>query len=120
MISSLSALAAIAVIATPFANAQSCNQRAADLQERQVDAKSLADARLVLLEEVETAGDAWENAEALRNFGDEQAEQADSTKMEYETLKADLLQQELALQALLTSLNEDVAAYNSACVKEQG
>ena len=117
MISSLSALAAIFVIAVPGASAQSCAQQASDLQQQQVQAQELAEARSSLVEEVEAAGDAWENAEALRNFGDEQAAEADATKVAYETLKADLLDQELNLQALVVSLNDQVAAYNAKCVR---
>lgn len=117
MISSLSALAAILFVAAPMATAQTCSQQASQLQERQVEAQTLAEARLALVEEVEDAGDAWENAEAMRNFSSENAEQADATKAEYETLKADLMQKEVSLQALVGSLNEQVAAYNAACVE---
>lgn len=116
MISSVGALAAMFVLAVPHASALSCSQQAADLQTRQVKAQSLADSRLELVEEVEAAGDVWENAEALRNFSIEQAEEANAAKADYEALKADLLDKEVALQALLISLNEDVAAYNAACV----
>lgn len=117
MISSLSALAAIFFIAAPIASAQSCSQQATQLQERQVEAQALAEARLELVDEVEDAGDAWENAEAMRNFSSENAEAADATKTTYESLKADLMQKEVSLQDLVGSLNEQVAAYNAACVK---
>lgn len=116
MISSFGALAAMVVLAAPQASALSCSQQAADLQTRQVKAQSLADSRLELVDEVEAAGDVWENAEALRHFSDEQAQEADAAKVEYEALKADLMDKEVALQALLISLNEDVAAFNAACV----
>ena len=117
MISSLSALGAIFLLAAPMATAQTCSQKATQLQERQVEAQALADARLELVDEVEDAGDAWENAEAMRHFSAESAEQADATKIRYETLKADLMQKEVSLQTLVGSLNEQVAAYNAACVK---
>lgn len=119
MISSLSfvgALAAMVVLAAPQASALSCSQQAADLQTRQVKAQSLADSRLELVDEVEAAGDVWEDLEVHRLASASHAEAADAAKFEYETLKADLLDKELALQALLISLNEDVAAYNAACV----
>ena len=103
--------------AAPMAAAQSCSQQAAQLQERQVAAQELADARLTLVDQVEAAGDAWENAEALRNFGEEQAAEADATKVAYETLKADLLDKESSLQGLVFSLNEQVTAYNTKCVR---
>lgn len=119
MISSLSALAAIVVLAIPHASALSCAEQAADLQTRQAKAQKTAEARLALVEEVEAAGDAWENAEALRNFGEEQALEADTTKIAYEGLKSDLFEKEVALQNLVVSLNQDVAAYNETCAKDQ-
>lgn len=117
MISTLSALAAIVVFATPYASALSCAQQAADLQNRQVKAQEIADARLTLVEDVEAAGDAWENAEAMRNFGAEEAAEADTTKVTYETLKADLMATEKTLQSSVLSLNQEVAAYNAKCVR---
>lgn len=117
MISSLSALAAIVVFASPYASALSCAEQAADLQNRQVKAQKIAEARLTLVDEVEAAGDAWENAEAMRNFGAEQADEADTTKVTYETLKADLIAKEKTLQNSVLSLNQDVAAYNAKCVR---
>lgn len=117
MIYSFGALSAMVLFATPVASAQSCAQQAAELQQRQVEAQALADTRLTLVDDVEAAGDAWENAEALRHFGEEKANEADASKIKYETLKADLMQKEMSLQALLVTLNEDVATYNAACVK---
>nr|WP_070958701.1 hypothetical protein [Hyphomonas sp. Mor2] len=117
MISSLGALSAILILAAPIAQAQSCSQQAAQLQEQQMAAQEMADARQVMVEEVEAAGDAWENAETMRNFGSEEATLADENKMTYEALKADLLNQEVALQALVVSLNDEVAAYNQKCVR---
>lgn len=118
MISSLSALAAVFVIAAPNASALTCAQQAAELQNRQIEVQEIADARLALLDEVEAAGDAWENAEAMRNFGTDQAAQADTQKVAYDTLKSDLMDKEVALQSMVISLNDEVAAYNKACVKE--
>ncbi len=117
VIFSFGALGALFVLAAPMAVAQSCSQQAAQLQERQGAAQEMADARLTLVDEVEAAGDAWENAEALRNFSDEQAAEADATKVAYETLKADLLDKESSLQGLVVSLNEEVIAYNTKCVR---
>lgn len=119
VIYSLSALTAIVLFAAPQASAQSCAQQAADLQNRQVEAQALADTRLTLVDQVEEAGDAWENAEAMRHFSSENANEADATKIKYETLKADLIDKEISLQALVAALNEDVAVYNAACTKSE-
>ena len=91
MISSLSAFAAMIVIASPSASAMTCAEQAADLQKRQAHVQKVADARLALVDQVEAAGDAWENAEALRNFGADEAAEADTTKVAYDALKADLM-----------------------------
>jgi hypothetical protein len=117
MISALGALSAAFILTAPAAQAQTCAQQAAQLQERQAEAQAIADARVSLVEEVEAAGDAWENAEAVRNFSAEQAAEADATKATYETLKADLLDKEVSLQTLVVSLNDQVAAYNRKCVR---
>eukprot|EP00521_Asterionellopsis_glacialis_P021384 CAMPEP_0195320638 /NCGR_PEP_ID=MMETSP0708-20121125/6197_1 /TAXON_ID=33640 /ORGANISM="Asterionellopsis glacialis, Strain CCMP134" /LENGTH=118 /DNA_ID=CAMNT_0040387035 /DNA_START=24 /DNA_END=380 /DNA_ORIENTATION=+ len=117
MISSLSALAAIAILSAPGALAQSCSQQAAQLQDQQSEAQQIAETRLSLVDEVEAAGDAWENAEAMRHFGAEEAEEANATKMEYEALKTSLMQKEATLQALVVTLNDQVAAYNTKCVR---
>ncbi|MEE2929913.1 MAG: hypothetical protein VX599_04300 [Pseudomonadota bacterium] len=119
MISSLSALGAIILLAAPMATAQSCSQKATQLQERQVEAQALADARLELVDEVEAAGDAWEDVEVHRLASAGHAETADQAKAVYEGLKAELLQKELSLQSMVIALNEDVATYNEACAKDQ-
>ena len=119
MISSLSAIAALFVVAAPTANAMSCGEQAADLQNRQVTAQEIAEARLALVDEVEAAGDAWEDVEIHRLVSAGHAATADEAKAVYETLKADLFEKEVSLQNLVVSLNQDVAAYNESCAKDQ-
>lgn len=118
MTSSMSAFAAMIVLFTPSASALTCAQQAADLQNRQSEVQKIADARLALVDEVEAAGDAWENAEAMRNFGADQAAEADNTKVAYDALKADLMANEQSLQAMVIDINADVAAYSERCVKD--
>ncbi|NQY41310.1 MAG: hypothetical protein HRT80_14555 [Henriciella sp.] len=119
MISSLSAFAAIVVLAIPHASALSCAEQAADLQTRQVKAQKIAEARLALVEEVEAAGDAWDDVEIHRLASEGHAETADEAKAVYEGLKADLFEKEVSLQDMVVSLNQDVAAYNESCAKDQ-
>lgn len=118
MISSCAALAAICILAAPVSAAQSCADQAADLQKRQAETQKTADARVALVEKVEAAGDAWDDVEIHRRASVGHAKAADEAKVVYETLKADLMQKEMSLQSMLVSLNEDVASYNAACVKE--
>lgn len=117
MISSLSALAAMFVIAVPSASALSCSQQAAQLQKQQTATQELAETRLTLVDEVEAAGDAWEDVEIHRLASAGHADTADQAKAEYETLKANLLEKEASLQSQVMSLNQDVAAYNAKCVR---
>ena len=118
MISSLSALVALTVFAAPMASAQSCAKQAASLQEKQVEAQALAEARLTLVDEIEAAGDAWEDVEVHRLVSEGHAAKADEAKLTYEMLKADLFEKESSLQVLVTTLNEDVQAYNQRCVTD--
>lgn len=118
MISSLSAVMAILILATPGAMAQSCSQQAAQLQDRQTEAQQTADARLALVDEVEAAGDAWEDVEVHRLASADHAAVADEAKVKYETLKSELLSKEQSLQTLVVSLNQEVAAYNQRCVTD--
>ena len=117
MISSLGAFAAIVLLAAPGAIAQSCSQQAAQLQNGQTQAQQIAETRLTLVDEVEAAGDAWEDVEVHRLASAGHAQVADEAKAKYETLKADLVQKERALQTLVVSLNNQVSAYNTKCVR---
>ena len=119
MISCLSLFAALAAFATPFAVAQTCGQQASELQAQQTEAQEIADARLTLLDEVEAAGDVWEDLEVHRLASSGHASSADEAKAKYEALKADLVQKESDLQARVVALNESVAAYNQRCVKTE-
>jgi len=118
MISSLSAVAAIVFFSAPSASAMGCAEQARDLQNRQVEVQEIADARLALVDEVEAAGDAWEDVEVHRLASAGHAQVADDAKLKYETLKSDLMQKEVALQAMVVSINDDVADYTKRCVKE--
>ena len=119
-----SATLAMLVLSIPTASAltnpevRQCNALGKSLKARQADAKAKAETRESLLVEVETAGDIWEEAEEERLFSQDHASKADTTKATYETLKADLLQEELLLQDLVSRINQDVARYNRICVKD--
>lgn len=114
----LSIAFAPASVALTASQTKTCNALGAKLQKQQAKAQKLAAERLDLLEKVEDAGDDWENAETLRNFGEAEANAADSHKAKYDSLKADLLSRESALQELISSVNSDVADYNNKCAKK--
>lgn len=118
MTSSLSALAAMFVFLAPGASALSCAQQASELQSQQVQAQEIAETRLALVDQVEAAGEAWEDVEIHRLASAGHADVADQAKAEYEALKADLMAKEHALQAMVVTLNNDVSAYNQRCVTD--
>ncbi|WP_084419249.1 hypothetical protein [Henriciella litoralis] len=106
----------IAALAAPSALAASdCSQMARTIKSGQASAKAMAADRDELLLEVEAAGDAWEDQEALRNFSASHAAEADAARAEYEALKAELVSLEDDLQARLSRLNRDAANYNRTC-----
>ena len=123
-LSLISLMAGIALIPAAPASAMTaqqareCRAMSVSIQTRQKEAQTRSDARSVLLEQVETAGDAWEEAEALRLFSDEHAADADAKRADYEGLKADLLREETSLQSDVAIINSDLAAYRSRCTKK--
>lgn len=124
IVSSLVLSAAMFSIAVPAASAltsaqvKQCNTMGQSLQVRQGEAQKKAKAREALVAQVETAGEAWEDAEEQRLFSASHAAKADSAKAKYDTLKSSLLKQEMALQSLVGQINEDVAAYNGLCATD--
>ena len=95
-----------------------CNAMGKSLQVRQAEAKKKADARAALVDQVETAGEAWEDVEIHRRVSAGHAVAADEAKAAYEALKGDLMRQEMSLQSLVNQLNEDVSAYNELCATD--
>ena len=120
----VSILAIAASLTAPTASALSaaqvrqCRALGASLKVRQVEAKTMSADRDGLLETVELAGDEWEAAEVMRNFGAVQAAEADARKTSYDQLRSDLMRKEMALQSAVGMLNVDVYDYNDFCVKK--
>lgn len=92
----------------------------ASLQVRQAETLALQDRRDELAEQVELAGEAWENAEAMRAFGPAEAEAADVQLAEYNELKKEFHQTQAALQSKVEMVNASVARYNSLCTGQAG
>ncbi|MEM9055596.1 MAG: hypothetical protein AAGB16_09750 [Pseudomonadota bacterium] len=109
-----------APMATALTSAQikQCNAMGKSLKARQAEAAKKAEARKVLHDKVEAAGDAWDDVEIHRLASAGHAKTADEAKAKYEALKADLIKQNMAVQSLVNQINEDVAAYNGLCVKD--
>ncbi len=73
-----------------------------------------------LATEAETKGEAWENAEAMRNFGAEQAASADAAKAAYEEARKKFNFAEMSLQSQARLLSQDAAVFNAACARSDG
>ena len=78
------------------------------------------EARDVLAAEAEALGEAWENAEAVRNFGNANAAEADAALVAFEDAKKKFNFAEQALRSQSRMLAQDAAVYNSACVQQEG
>lgn len=87
----------------------------ASIQVRQKEASESIETRAEMTEEVERAGEIWEDAEAMRLFSDQHAQDADAKKAAYENLKSDLLKFEMALQSQVAMMNADTADYKNRC-----
>lgn len=118
----LAALLSIAPLAMAHANGaatvKSCRALAAELPARQADITKMTSARDTAAETVETAGEAWEEAETHRLVSAGHASAADTAKAAYEAARSTLTGQELALQDAASGFNDDVAAFNKRCAKK--
>jgi len=66
----------------------------------------------------EAAGETWETAEAMRNFGEAQAAEADAARATYDAAKRRFEGHDAALRSATQMLNRDIAEYNRTCVSE--
>lgn len=114
------AIAATMIAPSAFAlSAKGCNAAAKTLTSDQAKAKKMVAEREALVQEVEDAGDTWEDAEALRLFSPDQAAQADAARVTYESLKADLMADEAELQSFVAGLNQRANDYNRTCATKR-
>lgn len=114
------AAAGFSLIATPAALAStSCSSQARSIKELRTEATNMQADRDALLIEVEDAGDAWEDAEAMRLFSPDDAARADIALNEYEDLKSDLEALESDLQDTASDVNSRVSRYNSICARRR-
>lgn len=70
---------------------------------------------MTLADEAEAAGEAWENAEALRNFSADNAAEADALKASFDEAKARFYSFENRLREDTNALNRDANEFNSIC-----
>ena len=121
-------IAAIFAIAAPVAAADAaisakdlarCQAMSATFKPKQEEIARQKEARDAQAELVETKGEAWDDAEVVRNFSAGQAKAADAARADYEVAKADLIRMEQGLQAAVTALNADVEAYNRSCTTSE-
>ena len=119
-------LAILALIAASFSmpaiaqDRAACNAMQSSLSVRQTETLALQERRNALAEKVELAGEAWENAEAMRAFGAAEAEAADTQLAEYNELKREFHQTQAALQSKVEMVNAGVVRYNSLCAGQAG
>ena len=121
-------IAAIFALAAPVAAADAatsardlarCQAMSATFKPKQDDIAKLKESRDAQAEVVETRGEAWDDAEVLRNASAAHAKTADAAKADYNAAKADLARMEKGLQAAVADLNADIAAYNQSCATDE-
>lgn len=74
--------------------------------------------RDALAAKAEAAGEAWENAEAVRNFGAENAAAADALRLSFDEKKAAFESVESDLFERSSKFNKDTSRFNYLCVAE--
>ena len=121
-------IAAIFAVAAPIAGADAassakdlarCQAMSATFKPKQEEIAKLKDARDAQAEIVESKGEAWDDVEVLRNASPGHAKTADAAKADYQTAKSDLVRMEQGLQAAVSTLNDDIAAYNQSCATDK-
>ena len=96
----------------------SCSVQAKSIKEGQAEAKELKAERSKLQERVELAGEEWDAAKQMSQFGEDEAQKAVTAKAEYQGLKSELLKLDRDLQNRVSDLNSSVARYNQVCAKK--
>ena len=95
-----------------------CNAMAASFAAKKAEiitAKSALDEKVEL---VEAAGERWEAAEEMRLMSPQSANDADSSKANWESLKSEVMREQMALQSRVQMLNKDMAAFNASCATD--
>lgn len=112
------ALAGISPAATALSPSQVkwCQKTAGDFPARQASIQKDNTTRQELAAAAELAGEEWENAEALRNLGPDNAAAADAAKEVYESAKAAFYELDESVTSRAVSLNADFEKFNKVCV----
>lgn len=120
LISALVAAFAVSPIASAMtpSDVRTCNSLASGFKTKSAAYEAAQAERDEAAAEAELAGDAWEEAEDLRLFSDENALQADTALVAYEAARADFEMAEAAVQEQGVALNAEISRYNARCVKD--
>ncbi len=98
--------------------ARRCAVMARTFEAKTAEIAELKEALSAAAETAEEAGETWENAEAMRNFGDAQAAEADQAQANWQAAKNDFEAKQAALKSAVQMLNRDVSEYNRTCASE--
>lgn len=115
---------AASIFAVPTASAltpadlQRCQAMAATLTPKQAEIERVKAKRDEYAENVETLGEAWQEAEVHRLVSAGHAAKADEALMAYEEVERGLSKLERGLQGLVVQYNKDIYAYNKSCATE--
>ncbi len=115
---SLAALVAPDALALTESEARRCQTLAAGFEKKRQDIEIAQAERDAAVVTAEDAGEAWENAEAERLFGEPQAAAADAAKAAYDDAKAAHQIAEARLFDLANAFQRDAAFFNQTCVAD--
>ncbi len=125
MFKSLAAFAVMAaMVAAPAAAApgpadlERCQAMQATMIPKRNEIERITAKRDDLAVKVETLGEAWQNAEAMRNLSADYAKQADEALYAYEEAERSFANTERGLSGLVRMFNKDVAAFNRSCAAQ--
>ena len=125
MLKSLALLAVIAaVFAAPAASAlgqadlERCQAMQATMIPKRNEIERVTAKRDDLAVKVETLGETWQNAEAMRNLSADYAKEADEALYAYEAAERSFANTERGLNGLVQMFNKDVASFNRSCATQ--
>ena len=118
----LAAIAALMVAAPSHAlspdDIKRCNAMAASFEAKKAEIQTAKAALDEKAAATELAGERWEAAEQMKLMSPQAAQEAETSKADWEALKKEVMRDQYALKSQVQMLNKDVAAFNASCATE--
>jgi len=99
--------------------ARKCAVMARTFDGKTAEIEALKKARVEAAAIAETAGEAWENAEPMREISRAMAAEADAALKAWDEAKLAFQAKDAALRSATQMLNRDISEYNRTCAKNE-